>query len=96
MRRPRPALACCYKEEEKKLQTRTGHKVPAVEKWYNSTLSLNSEIDKVGVVSATPRLLYPRQKDPVPIIQVQEGAPQGRSRRVRKISFSALFDSEID
>jgi hypothetical protein len=36
------------------------------------------------VVNAPPRALYPRERDPVPI--VQEGGPQGRSGLLRKIS----------
>ena len=36
---------------------------------YSSTLSLTSALVGVWVVKAKPRLLYPRERDPVPIVQ---------------------------
>jgi hypothetical protein len=40
---------------------------------YNSTLSLTSARD--GGVNATPQPLYPRERDPVPIVQEAGWAP---------------------
>ena len=42
----------------------TGHEGPGV--MYSSTLSLTSALD--GVVKDTLRPLYPRERDPVPIV----------------------------
>ena len=44
------------------------------------------------VVNATPPLFYPRERDPVSIVQ-EAGGPQARSGKVRKISHSPGFDS---
>jgi hypothetical protein len=43
------------------------------------------------VVNATLRPLYPRERDPVPILQ-EAGWPQGRHGRVRKTSSPPGFD----
>jgi len=40
----------------------TGHEGPEVEYRYSSTLSLTSALDGGGVINATPRPLYPRQR----------------------------------
>ena len=48
---------------------RTGHEGPEGEKRYSSTLSWTSALDGGGwVVDATPRPLYPQERDPVPIV----------------------------
>jgi hypothetical protein len=44
------------------------------------------------VVSSTPRPLYPRERDPVPIVYEAGGAPQDRTGRVLKISTPPGFD----
>ena len=46
---------------------------PLPEERYNSTLSLTSALDWRWVVNATPRPLYPLQKDPVPIVSPSAG-----------------------
>ena len=47
----------------------TGHEDPEAEQRYSSTLSLTSALDGGGwVVNATPRPLYPWDRDPVPIL----------------------------
>jgi hypothetical protein len=43
------------------------------------------------MVNVTPRPLYPRERDVVPIVG-RLGGPQDLSGRVRKISFSPVFD----
>jgi hypothetical protein len=43
------------------------------------------------VVNTTPRPLYLRERDPVPIVQ-EAGGPQGQSGRVRKTSPSPGFE----
>jgi hypothetical protein len=43
------------------------------------------------MVNATPRPLYPRERDPVPIVE-EAGRSQGQSGLVRKISHSPGFD----
>jgi hypothetical protein len=51
---------------------------------YSSTLSLTSSLDG-GMMNATPRQLYPRERDLVPIV-MEAGWSKNRSGRVRKIS----------
>ena len=51
-----------------KVHPRTGHEGPQGEQRYSSTLSLTSALDGVGA-NATPRPLYPRERDPLPILQ---------------------------
>jgi len=46
---------------------RTGHEGPEGEYSYSCTLSLTSTLDEV-VVNATSLPLYPRERDPVPIV----------------------------
>jgi hypothetical protein len=41
--------------------------------------------------NATPCPLYPKEREPVPILQ-EAGVPQGRSGRLRKISSLPGFD----
>ena len=48
---------------------RTDHEGLKGEQRYSSTLSLTSALDVGWVVNATPRALYSREKDPVPIVQ---------------------------
>jgi hypothetical protein len=57
---------------------------------YSCTLSLNSALDG-WVVNATPRALYPREREPVPIVQGLGGS-QSQSERMRKISPAPGFD----
>jgi hypothetical protein len=57
---------------------------------YSSTLSLTWTLDWVGI-SATPRPLYPRERDPVAIYRRLVG-PQDRSGWVRKIWPPPRFD----
>jgi len=45
----------------------TGHEGPEGEYSYSCTLSLTSTLDEV-VVNATSLPLYPRERDPVPIV----------------------------
>jgi hypothetical protein len=59
---------------------RTGYEGPKAEYMYSSTPSLTSALDVcafvcVYVVNAAPRSLYPREKDPVPIVQETGSAP---------------------
>jgi hypothetical protein len=49
----------------------TGHEDPEGEERYSSTLSLALALDGV-VVNSTPQPLYPRGRDPVPILQENE------------------------
>ena len=50
-----------------KLHRTTGHEGPE-EYRYSSTLSLTSALHGEWVVNATPRPLYPRERNPVPIV----------------------------
>jgi hypothetical protein len=52
-----------------KVRPRTGYADQERKKRYRSTLSLTSELGKGWVVNATSRPLYPRERDPVPIVQ---------------------------
>ena len=61
----------------------TGHKDPEGEQVYSSTLPSTSALDLCGCSSRPGR--FTPMKDPVPIVQ-EQGGPQGRSGRVRKIS----------
>jgi hypothetical protein len=54
---------------KRKVHQRTGHEHPEEEETYSSTLSLTSGLDEGVVVNATPRPLYPQERDPVPIAQ---------------------------
>jgi hypothetical protein len=52
-----------------KFGRRTGHEGPEGEQSYSSTLFLTSALDGGGwVVNGTPRALYTRGRDPVPIV----------------------------
>jgi hypothetical protein len=51
-----------------KVRPRTGHEGPKGEQRNSSTLSLTSALDGGLVVNATPWLLYPQERNPVPII----------------------------
>ena len=51
-----------------KVRPRTGLEGPEGKKRYSSTLSLTSALDGEWVVNATSRPLYPRGRDPVPIV----------------------------
>ena len=51
-----------------KFRPRTGHEGPEWEKRYSCTVSLTSAVDGGWLVSATPPSLYPRGRDPVPIV----------------------------
>ena len=67
-----------YKSKIKgKVRPRTSHEGPEEEKRYSSTLSLTSALDGGWVVNATPRPLYPRVRDHVPIVQ-EAGWATGR------------------
>ena len=47
----------------------TGHEDPEAEYRYSSTITLTSALDGgMWVVNATPRPLYPRETDSVPIV----------------------------
>jgi hypothetical protein len=48
--------------------SRMGHEGPEGEQRYSSTLSLTLALDEGWVVNSTPRPLYPREKNPVPIV----------------------------
>ena len=47
-----------------KVHPRTGHEDLEGEYMYSSTLSLTSALDGRWVVNATPRLRYPREREP--------------------------------
>jgi len=47
---------------------RTGYEGPEGELMYSCTLPSTSSLDGGWVVNATPRTLYPRERDPVPIL----------------------------
>jgi hypothetical protein len=51
-----------------KVQPRTSHEGPEGEYRYSSTLSLTSTLMR-WTVNDTPRPLYPRERNPVPIVQ---------------------------
>jgi hypothetical protein len=55
-------------------QPRTGHEGPEVESKYSPTLSLTSAQDGVGCQHHAPAV-YPRERDPVPIVQEAGWAP---------------------
>ena len=52
-----------------------GHEGPDRESRYSSTLSLHCALDGRQWFNATPRPLYPRERDPVPIVQEAVWAP---------------------
>jgi hypothetical protein len=58
-----------------KVRRRRGHESPEGDQRYGSTLSLTSSLGDKWVVNATPRQLYPRERDPVPIVQKARWAP---------------------
>ena len=72
-----------------KVRPRRRHEVQEGEQSYSSTLPLTSVLD--GVVNATPRPLYPRERDPVLIVQEAVWAA-GPVWTVRKISPTPGFD----
>jgi hypothetical protein len=80
----KPNISAIHIQGKSKGHPLTGHENPEGDYTYRSTLSLTSALDGV-VVNATPRLLYPRNRDPVPILQGLAGS-QRRSGRVRKIA----------
>jgi hypothetical protein len=60
---------------------------------YGSTVSLTSVLDGGWVDNTTPWLLYPWERDPVPLCR-RLGGPQGQSGPVWKISPPLEFDSQ--
>jgi hypothetical protein len=58
-----------------KFHRRIGHEGPEEEYRYSSTFYLTSALDGGWVVNATTRPLYPRERDPVPIVQGAGWAP---------------------
>ena len=58
-------LAATYKTI--KVLATTGHEGPQGEKRHSSTLTLTSALDGGRMVNATPRQLYPRERDPGPV-----------------------------
>ena len=54
----------------------TGHEIPEAEWGYSCTLSLTSALDGGWVINATPRPFYPREGEPVPLIQKARWAPE--------------------
>jgi hypothetical protein len=50
-----------------RVHPRTGNEGPEEKQRYSATLSLTSALDGGWVVNTTPRPLYPRERDPVPI-----------------------------
>ena len=52
-----------------KVNPRTGHEGPEGKYRHISTLSLTSALDGGWVVNATPQPFYPRERDPIPIVQ---------------------------
>ena len=48
---------------------RTGQEGHEEEYRYSSTVSLTSALDEGGIVNATPRQLYPRERDPILVLQ---------------------------
>ena len=69
---------------------RTGHEGPEVQQMYSSTISLTSALDVGGWSTPRPGHFAPG-KIPYPFYR-RLGGPQGRSRRVRKISPPPGFD----
>jgi hypothetical protein len=51
-----------------KVRPRIGYERPEEEQIHISTISLTSALDGGWVVKATPQPLYPRERDPVPIL----------------------------
>jgi hypothetical protein len=51
-----------------KVRPRTGHEGPDGEERYSSTFSFNLGARWVWRVNATPRPLYPWERDPAPIV----------------------------
>ena len=80
----------CPVKGKGKVHPTTGHQDREVEKRYSSTLSLTSAVDGI-VVNVTPRPLYPRKREAVPIVEEAVWAPD-RSGRGRKISPPSKFD----
>ena len=54
----------------------TRHEVTAGKYRYSSTLYLTSALDGGGAFNATPRPLYSREREPVPIVQEVGWAPE--------------------
>ena len=73
-----------------KVHHRTGHKGPEVEKMYSFILSLTSALDGVGGQRHAPSALPPG-KTRYPLYR-RLGGPQGRRKRMRKISPPPGFD----
>ena len=69
----------------------TGYECPEGEQRYSSTLSLTSVLYLEWEVNATLRPLYPGKETWYPLYR-RSGGPQGRSRRMRKISPLPRFD----
>jgi hypothetical protein len=59
-----------------KVHPTIGHEGPEGEKRYSSILSLTSGLDGGWWFDTTPRQLYPRERDPVPIVLEAAWAPE--------------------
>jgi hypothetical protein len=86
-----PAFRLCTSSGKSTVHHITGHEGPEGEQRYSSTLSLTSVLDWEWEVNATPRPLYPGTETWYPLYR-RPGGPQGRSRRMRKISPLQRFD----
>jgi hypothetical protein len=80
-----------------KVLPRTGHEGPEGEQKYSSTLSLTSTLDEGGWSTPRPGRFTPGKETRFPLYR-RLGGPQGRSRRLGKISpppgcFFVLFKS---
>jgi len=63
------------KVKKDEVPSKTGHKDPERESWYNSTLSLTWALDGGWRSKPRPGRFTPRKKDPVPIVQEAGWAP---------------------
>ena len=61
-------------EVKRKFWPKIGHEGTDGEQRYNSTLSLTLELVG-GVVNGTPQPLYPRERNPVPLVKEAEWVP---------------------
>jgi hypothetical protein len=63
------SLLVIYMYGKGEVHPRTGHEWSEGEQRYSCTLSVTSALDGGWVVNATPRPIYPWEKEPAPIVQ---------------------------
>ena len=77
IKRPGGKADCCLpsRKTRNKVHPIICHEDKEVQQRYRFTLSLTSALDAGGLSNATPRKIYPREKDPVPIVHEAEWVP---------------------